>query len=65
MNNNDTKKKRRVDSGIPAGGESGDGGIKDELSTIKSIMLELLNQYKLCKGISHGYRINVTGLNQQ
>jgi len=43
MNNNDTKKKRRVDSGIPAAA-AGDGGIQDELSTIKSIMLELLNQ---------------------
>lgn len=40
MSNNDTKK-RRVDSGISAGGEeSGEGDIRDELRDIKSMMQE-------------------------
>jgi len=44
MSNNDSIKKRRVDSGISANGESGDGGVHDELRDIKSMMQELINQ---------------------
>ena len=50
MSNNDSKK-RRVDSGIPTNGESGDGGIQDELRDIKSMMQELINQHRIQRGI--------------
>ena len=55
MSNTDSKK-RRVDSGIPAGGESGNGGgIQDELRDIKTMMQELINQNRITNNYNTNY----------
>jgi len=64
MSNNDSKK-RRVDSGIPAGGESGDGGIKDDVRDIKSMMQELINQNHIQTTTIQTMQKDITRLTQK
>jgi len=64
MSNNDTKK-RRVDSGIPAGGKSDDGCIQDELRDIKSMMQELINQNRIQTTTIQTMQKDITRLTQK